>query len=561
MITTTIKHRLPEDQIIDAFTKLGHYSSKDRMLLEELAKFISNVVQNDNCISNKRQSDGSHGGLLKDIMCDFSYAYTPLPVAQMLEKSKIISNGKRIGSTSANGRIYSTSFNEHKAVIKTPISWSTTLIMEHYVSFRILNTLLMNNVLTEHFVASYGIFVCPSNIPNTGKMPGKNELQICYSPNSLKNKHPTLFIVQRLVNGSTFGDYLEKGQVSLSDFTHYMRQIAVALICLEECPYRISHNDLHPFNIMIEGKTASNPGNAVLIDWGLTRFQNPFTGLYYQPFTYDEYMNERDPHTGANDYFDLLKHCLFHTKKYNRELYTYIHTRFKDFSKNFINQSGTPIQDLQAYESSGDFYLFILLKNFEKHSPMKHAIHKYHLQKLGQLTYRNTFGLWCEPSDFAKIDQIVRRLREPTFFNIPKLAQPQLQHQVQPVLLANPQPVVKLKQLPAHQLALKQLFPGIGLGVAAVPVQKCKCMNSSKGIKCGNNARPGSDFCGIHKNCAREYVPLAPAQLAVAATNVVKMAAAAPSRCTCVAIIKTGVRKNQICGKPCKRGNYCGFHL
>jgi hypothetical protein len=36
--------------------------------------------------------------------------------------------------------------------------------------------------------------------------------------------------------------------------------------------------------------------------------------------------------------------------------------------------------------------------------------------------------------------------------------------------------------------------------------------------------------------------------------------ASAKQICVCKAILKSGVRKNEMCGKPCKQGEYCGIH-
>ena len=233
------RERIAAQEISDAFTTSGtFYDPNQIILVNEMARYLSNVVQNEQCIARQSQANPgdvpNSGGILKNIMCDFSYAYTPLPVKQMIEKSQLIKNGTRIGSGSLYGRIYSNVFSGNEIVTKSPINWSTTSIIEHFISFRVINSLLTNNLLANHLVASYGIFVCPSNIPNSDKtnMAPSKVLEICYSPKAkgLSNKNPTMFIVQRKVNGNTLSDYFNKNQVSLADLLVYIRQIAITLI-------------------------------------------------------------------------------------------------------------------------------------------------------------------------------------------------------------------------------------------------------------------------------------------------------------------------------------------
>ena len=100
---------------------------------------------------------------------------------------------------------------------------------------------------------SYGLFVCPTNIPREGGSIARNRpLEICVG--NVPNKKPAMFMVQKFVRGRTLGDYLSKPviEITLAELKVYVSDIMSALIMMEKSPYRVSHNDLHTDNIFIE---------------------------------------------------------------------------------------------------------------------------------------------------------------------------------------------------------------------------------------------------------------------------------------------------------------------
>jgi hypothetical protein len=210
-----------------------------------------------------------------------------------------------------------------------------------------------------------------------------------------------------------------------------------------------------------------------------------------------------------------------------------VRRQFILFSNHFVDSAMKIIPNFQDYQNAGhgQYFLFRLLRSFERKNPI---IHTYHIGQLRKLTYRVLFDPWFLPEDRVNITTIVAQLSSKDFFAIPK-------------------PVA----LPASALPRSHII--IPAPLLPAPLATCQCRQEN-GVHCPNKPKPGSDYCGKHQKCKRPigHVP-APAPVAIIIpAPVIVPAPVVP--CACVAIIKSGPRKNQACGKPCKHGNLCGIH-
>ena len=130
-----LRQRLDSESLFNVFIKNGDYNSKDKKLIHELALFIPGVIQTKDCLKHKKlPQHPTEAQRLSDILCEFSYAYSPLPSIHGIEKSELV-KGRRIGKRSVNGRLYQSEFEGNPVVIKTPIQWDTTSVRELFINF------------------------------------------------------------------------------------------------------------------------------------------------------------------------------------------------------------------------------------------------------------------------------------------------------------------------------------------------------------------------------------------------------------------------------------------
>jgi hypothetical protein len=309
-------------------------------------------------------------------------------------------------------------FEGENIITKAPLKWDTDYIIENFISYRIINTILANNILINNLVPSYSLFTCKTNLPNKKVDPSFN-LKICTK--SLKNNHPVMFITQKQLTGKTLTHYLENNELTFDDVQYYIREIALTLISLEESPYKISHNDLHTGNIIIDGRTEGSRGHAVIIDWGHGRFINPKTRQRYQSFIYDEYEESvfisdlKIPHTGAYDFFFLIMSIMFATRNERNKEETKIITFLEEKAKSLIQKNFVDVYGRPVVFDYNEFYLLRFLSDQERANIDAHA---HNLKKLGELTYRKLFEEWLTESDNDILAHNKIKLNSPDFFNI-----------------------------------------------------------------------------------------------------------------------------------------------
>ena len=160
-----------KEEIERLFTQYGNYSEDLQLLATELATYISYYLLDDNCILKRKYKNYTNG--IKDKICKISDSYTPLNTNLKL-KEDIVEKGTNIAK-GVHGEIFSTIIDGDKVITKAPLKWDTDYIVENFISYRILNTILINGVLVNNLVPSYSLFTCKTNLltPLDYLIPGK----------------------------------------------------------------------------------------------------------------------------------------------------------------------------------------------------------------------------------------------------------------------------------------------------------------------------------------------------------------------------------------------------
>lgn len=83
----------------------ANYNVEYTLLLELISKFMKRVVRTDKCKANHEMPEDETPSL-QDIMCHFSYIFSPKP-GQYEEKRALTLPNRRIGGHSEFGRIFS----------------------------------------------------------------------------------------------------------------------------------------------------------------------------------------------------------------------------------------------------------------------------------------------------------------------------------------------------------------------------------------------------------------------------------------------------------------------
>jgi len=487
-----------KDEIKLLFTRYSSYPSKLRSLASELADYITYYLLDDKCIDNRRS--GNYGDSVKDKICKISNVYTPLN-NNLDDKGKLVKDGKVLAS-GQNARIYSNIFRGENIVTKAPLTWDIDYIIENFISYRVINTILANNILVNNLLPSYSLFTCRTNLPET-KVDPSFSLEICSE--SLKNKHPVMFITQKQLTGKTLALYLVMNELTFDDLQYYIREIAITLISLEESPYQISHNDLHCANIIIEGRSEASRGHPVIIDWGHGRFINPKTGQIYQSFIYDDYETSifssrlKIPHTGAYDFFFLITAIMFNTRnKRNSEetkIFTFLEEKVKSLmATNFMNSYGKPVVF--------DYSQFYLLRFLQEQERCSIEAHEGNLKKLGELTYRKLFSEWLTEKDNRILSDNKTKLNSPDFFKIESNVQSDDALSGVKLDDSSSQDASSSEQASSSEEASSDDSSSQELSLKQ-PISKerekiCSYSNRYSNITCDITAEMGSEFCYYH---------------------------------------------------------------
>ena len=266
----------------------------------------------------------------------------------------------------------------------------------------------------------------------------------------------------------------------------------------------------------------------MLIDWGLCTFKNPITNLNYQSiFDYGDYMEDymelKGPHTGTVDFFLLITFIIkFTSRKRNDEekkIYDFCTYEAESFLQtNFLNNFSQPISF-----KFNEFHLFAFLRKEEKNNQNAHI---HNLTNVSKLTYRKLFEKWITDNDNKLLTDNIIKLNSKDFFKIPNSDKKSIMKQQIKYLYPSPSP---RKQ----QINRKE--------------EICLCMNKSKGKRCENKAKPGLDFCGIHKNCEDKFQRQPSPQTQINRKEEI---------CLCM-----NQSKGKRCENKAKPGiNFCGIH-
>lgn len=592
----------------DAFLTNGGYNDQQKRLIHILSLFVPAVIQDEDCLLNKSHGN-SVGDRLHDIMCLASMVYTPLPVLDSLKKKGSLVNDQKPLGEGGNGRVFAATLDENPIITKAPTSFNPQNVLEIFVNMVIVNSLLMNNLLNGMLIPSYGLFVCPSNLPPGGnRLAPEKPLKICDQGTDGK---PSIFLIQEKVIGKTYSKAIQNKELTFTQFQRHVRDIFTSLIVLEECPYRLSHNDFHTDNVMLK-----SDGNIVILDFGFASFTEQ--GHSYQPFTYDNYLGKHPETplvTGAVDFFDFFKSVMLMTlrdtpKSEGGKIHKWTLNCMSMFSKFFIDHRGHPVDNWISYRTKvGDrrFYLFDLLQYIEDmptKSISRPVIRLQHMNAMRTLTHRHIARtLFNDIMNWSEIDRLVEKSREPVVFDIPALPegavpQPLLAAQpaVKPAAVSLPlkpcgptkgsnrwtkpelMELARQRGITANQ-SLDKLCKALGLPSKVVqpepvvPLQQKAC-----GPVQGTNRwtrdelitlakqRGISPYQTMDKLCKALGLPLPipePIHVRISPKKQIHVRSS-PKKlskgCKCDAILQSGKHKGRKCGRQCVKGNKCGFH-
>jgi len=341
-----------------------HNPSPSTLLLyRKVCDFISTVVQDDLCLLHT-----SHENRFRDILCDFSLAYIPVPVHdQMMTHAHLVNGAKQVGEGS-NGRIYqSGSFQGNPIVTKTKKKWTSHSIYEIYINFVVLNTMLLTSNYEFNLIPTYGLFLCPTNSDGT---------QICVP----SHKEESLFLVQKYVQGKTLASSLK--DMSLPRFQSVVRELWSVLMALESSPHKLYHTDLHCSNVMMVDD------HPVLLDFELCSFE--VDGYRYRLNSL-EHMYCKNEHikSGAHDLVLLFSNALDHT---TGEVKTYLMSVLERVCATFWVAPNTPLVVSSAFfaKNKERRWLFQILHDAERVLSGEDKL-RVHEHNMTQLLYWTTY--------------------------------------------------------------------------------------------------------------------------------------------------------------------------
>ncbi len=241
-------------------------SKVSTLIFKEILKdFVE--LRNTHCESSRgeRSIKAESDLTLDDIMCEFSTAYVPEPVAEQMQKNGSLVNGRTILGNGVNGIVVDSGvFKGNPLVTKLTIKNYDNYIYEIVVNMIIINNILLSGKASGHLIPTYGLFKCPKQVTRSGQT--IRNIEVCNEGVGTED----YFLVQRKITGNTLRSLLPTLPVdALEDI---VAQILSILIILEESEYRLNHNDLHTENIMIS-RLADGSYNVYIIDMGQASFQ------------------------------------------------------------------------------------------------------------------------------------------------------------------------------------------------------------------------------------------------------------------------------------------------
>jgi len=368
---------------------------EEHPLTQELYSYLYATVQDKTCLD--RQAVGAPADTLEDVLCDFSFAYVPIPLGEELKKHRTLLEGKVINQ-GKNGKVVdSGTFDDRHIVTKIELRPGTVNTKEIYMNMVVVNEFLRYSLLTRSLVPTYGIFACPVQGNQYCTETGPDQL----------------FMVQKLVTGHTLNQYLKSEGFTLSHLMEILKTVSYTLMIIELSDYHVVHHDLHGGNILVSSS------NVYIVDWGLSsvsvgegRFTNEHEDRYdttttYHGAAYDGMMllwtilsRSINPEIidKAIEWRDRLMGALKLTWEY-RESYWLYHWLQEDEDKY-----------ADAYDGG----------QLDEYAWTPYELHKWRVRQLKNMTYqrlfRDVFGL-----DNAQDDYYEKFIRGPFEAEYPEL--------------------------------------------------------------------------------------------------------------------------------------------
>lgn len=349
------------------FEQLTRHNSSpsSHVLYEKVCEFVTSMVQDDICLKQK-----SHGNRFRDLLCEFSLAYVPVPLQDQMKNHAGLVNGQHQLGEGSNGRIFkSGSFQGNPIVTKTKKKINDHSIYEIYINFVVLNSMLLEGQYESNFIPTYGLFLCPTNSDGT---------EICVPIH--KQEH--LFLVQKEMEGHTLAHHLQSG-MELYQYKSIVHEIFQVLQALEKSPHQLYHTDLHCSNIMMCND------HPVLLDFELCSFSVDSHRFRLNSLEH-KYCGNDHVLSGAHDLVLLFSNSMAY--KANRQICEYTFSVLQHICSHFWSAPHQPLEVTKDFffKHKERRWLFSILEEKEAELSHQHRemVHTFNVSVLRKMTYQ-----------------------------------------------------------------------------------------------------------------------------------------------------------------------------
>lgn len=337
--------------------KTSKYKDNEKQLLKEIVNFYKNSIQTKSCIANKSKSFKNK---LRKLLCLFANKYSP---EGSLDHQELILLNKILGKGSYGAVYEGNTFKGIPIVTKTFFDFSPINLYEIYVSFVLINKILLSKpVLCENLIPTYGLFLCGHEY-----IDDKLE-SIC----SGETKY--IHLVQKRIFGKTLDDCLKNNDLSLSEFKYILKKIFYVLTILNE-KYFLSHNDLHGNNILIDENL-----NPYIIDFGFADFK--LGSSYYYRSEIKKY-SKMDITSGLYDIIILVSG----RRSINKDIFNYCEKIEKKVLDQLLEKPDEKF-DKKKYKKYYRIYKNLIKIDSKLSGEDKEFVHSHNVKTLQKMTYR-----------------------------------------------------------------------------------------------------------------------------------------------------------------------------
>jgi hypothetical protein len=336
--------------------KTSKYNDNEKLLLKMIVQFYKNNIQTKKCLEEKPFKNK-----LRNLLCLFVNEYSP---EGSPDHQKLVLLDKILGKGSYGAVYESNTFKDIPIVTKTFFNFSSNNLYEIYVSFVLINKiLLLHPILCENLIPTYGLFLCGHEYKKNNSLKS-----IC------NNENKYIHLVQKRIFGKTLDYYLDNNLLTLLEFQKILKKIFYVLTILNE-NYFLSHNDLHGNNILIDDFL-----NPYIIDFGFADFK--VGSSYYYGSDIKKYSN-MDITSGLYDIIfiiysvrsdnkDIIKYC---KKIENKVLGSLLETPNKKFHKT-------------KYKKYYRIYKTLIEIDSSLSETDKEIVHSHNLKTIKKMTYK-----------------------------------------------------------------------------------------------------------------------------------------------------------------------------